>query len=570
MGKIRVMSDDLASKIAAGEVVERPASVVKELVENSIDAGADRIEVDVHEGGKRLVRVTDNGEGMDREDSLLAFERHATSKISAAEDLFRIASLGFRGEALPSIVRVSRTEMVTRKKGNETGTRLKIEGGKISKVEEVSSAQGTMVRVEDLFFNTPARRKFLKSESVEYGHIWDVLSRFLLSHNRIHFFIFKDGKEVLNAPPASNRKERAVLVFGQETAESLYEFEFSASAGDIYALASGPSVHRSSSRGLFIFVNGRFVRDRSLTHAVSTAYSRALTRGRWPVAVIYLQVPPHDLDVNVHPSKIEVRFKRSKEVYELVLSSIEVFLTKATWLGKRMERAPVSLPSAAKERVSAYRPQAKEPEQSSFKWERRKYGGAPVYSSLQIIGQSKDTYIITQSQDGLIIIDQHAAAERVCFVRLREGYESHQPLRQLLLIPQTIELSFHQAQALTANIVPLKRLGIELEPFGKSTFLLKAVPSSLVDTDYSALLSDIAESLPDRGGEKEFEKRLDGVLSRMACHSSIRAGRPLQKAEMEHLLRELDQVEFSAFCPHGRPVAHTISFAEIEGKFDRR
>lgn len=571
--------------------MERPSSVVKELVENSLDAGAGRIDVEVREGGKTFIQVTDNGEGMDREDALLAFERHATSKIDSERDLLTVMSLGFRGEALPSIARVSAMEVMTKTSSMDTGVRIAVKGGSIQGVEDSAGVQGTTMTVENLFYNMPARKKFLRSESAEYQHVWDVLSRYLLSRPRVYFVLVRDGRDVIAAPPVSDMRERAMAVVGDDAGRNLYEWRTSSGAGRLYALASGPQVHRASSGGLYIFVNGRYVKDRSLSHAVSSAYSRALAKGRWPVCILFLDVAPQEVDANVHPGKIEVRFKRPREVYDLVFSGLGGFLTQAPWLGGGLTSIPAPAPGGqeghsdlglggamasapapatspapsgeeAREPQAVYAAKGVQAELPSL--------GRPVYSSLTIIGQSRDSYIIAQSPEGLILIDQHAAAERVCFVRLKEAHHARRPIRQLFLVPQSIDLFAAQTDALVANGANLSGLGIDIEPFGRTTVLLTSVPAPLVDTDYSLLLSDIAEALPDRGGREEFERKLDDVLSRMACHSSIRAGRPLHMEEMERLLRELDEVEFSAFCPHGRPVAHLIAFSEIESMFGRR
>jgi DNA mismatch repair protein MutL len=595
-GKIKVLPEQLSNKIAAGEVVERPASVVKELIENSLDAGSSNIQVEIAEGGKGLIRVIDNGEGMEKEDATLAFERWATSKISREEELFSIQTLGFRGEALPSIASVSRVVLTSKVKGALVGTRVRIEGGKMQEVSDFGCPLGTEVEVRNLFFNTPARRKFLKSTSTELGWITETMSRFTLGFPKVGFQLTHDGRELLKAPSTLNSLDRAVEALGGEARGNLFPISFATGKYVVSGYISQPNYTRASSKGLYTFINHRFIQDRVINHAILEAYRDLGQRNRFPVVVLFLEMPSDLVDINVHPSKKEVRFQDPNRIHGAIVAALQNTLREAPWIkGKPLVEIEGKLGET--ERVKGYKKRVQEAlEQYSLQDKgispRGGYGrkyqlkvkagehykpgfSAPdrkegFYSSLQVIGQAANTYIICQNSESLFLIDQHAAQERITFVHLKEGFFSTRIARQTLLFPETIELSLQEAKALERHQEGLRGLGMELEHFGGNTFLLKAVPELLSKANYRELIRDLIDELSINLKSKKLEDGIDKILILMACHSAVRANQPLNQKEMESLLNELDEVEYSTHCPHGRPVIKEISFKELEKMFNRR
>ncbi|UCD85177.1 MAG: DNA mismatch repair endonuclease MutL [Deltaproteobacteria bacterium] len=595
-GKIKVLPEQLSNKIAAGEVVERPASVVKELVENSLDAGSSRISVEVEEGGKRLIRVIDDGEGLGREDAKLAFERWATSKIYQEEELHSISTLGFRGEALASIASVSRVVMITKVEGALAGTRVKIEGGKILEVADAGCPQGTDMEVKELFFNTPARKKFLKSTNTELGWITENMNRFTLGFSEVDFKLIHNGKSLLRASAKMSPLDRAVEALGGEVKGNLFPVSFSTGKYVISGYISQPDYNRASSKGLYTFVNHRYVQDRVINHAIIEAYRDLGQRNRFPVAVIFLEMPLELVDVNVHPMKREVRFRDQNRVHDAIVSAIQNTLREAPWVKDKTEGEIEKDPDitsrrreyrkGVQEALAKYSFQEKEtitkkgfPKKYQLKiksdeqyapeltYPDRKEG---FYSSLQIIGQAANTYIICQSSDSLFLIDQHAAQERITFVHLKEGYSKTKIARQSLLFPETMELGYQEAKVLEKHQEELKELGMELEHFGGNTFIIKAVPELLSNANYRELIRDLIDELSNDIKSKRLEDKIDEILILMACHSAVRANQPLTDREIESLLQSLDEVEYSSNCPHGRPVVKEISFKELEKMFNRR
>jgi len=631
MSNIRILPDILSNKIAAGEVVERPASVVKELAENALDAGATRILIDIEQGGRSLIRVADNGGGMNRDDALLAIERHATSKIASDEDLFNIRTLGFRGEALPSIAAVSRFALVTRDAVSDAGTELTIEGGKLVHVAETGAPAGTLVTVRQLFFNTPARRKFLKTVATEMAHIADILAGLALAWPQVQFRLTHNERVVKNWPAAVDPFERAVEVLGGGLRDDLHPLALSREGLSVGGWISSPRLRRTSSNGIFILVNRRWVRDRVVQHALFQGYSQRLVKGQFPLAVLFLAVPADQVDVNVHPAKNEVRFARSNDVHELIRRAVAQTLYdvdrpgfrqktpetnqvrdgKESYGGGRVaagmfspvdrdeaaygnrgwkaaptskEELPHGSPSFMGEASSlddrgGTRP-SKEDGFSDLKlstfnfkpsptrlqteiWEKRGFAG------MRVIGQLRDTYILCEAEDGLILIDQHAAHERVLYDRLTRRADAFRQAAQALLVPETVDLGFREAQALEALMPQLGELGLEVEPFGGGTVVVKAVPGFLSGREVRPLLTEIAEAAAGSESPANPQEALDFCRQRAACHGAIRAGQSLTSAQMQDLLRQLDECGNLSHCPHGRPTWLKWEMGVIERSFKR-
>ncbi|MGH7829779.1 MAG: DNA mismatch repair endonuclease MutL [Candidatus Binatia bacterium] len=574
--KIILLSESLANRIAAGEVVERPASVVKELVENSLDAGAKEISVRLEGSGSALIRVSDDGEGISPEDLALALERHSTSKVKDEADLFRISTLGFRGEALPSIASVSKLEIVSRARGQEIGYRLEVEGGKKKEPAQAGCPFGTTVEVRDLFFNTPARRKFLKSPATELGHICDVVNRMALAFPDVHFRLYQGAGLLSDSVPTVRLEDRLRQILGPEIAGSMVSFAWNRGKVGISGLVSAAPNSFPNTRYLLTYVNRRFVRDRILTHALSQGYETLLMKGRYPAAVLYLDLPPEEVDVNVHPSKYEVRFRRQSEVHDAVVEAVReglrreakeppprvVVKNERAFVGVREEPFPYPTFPLARE-LPSDRPR---PAEFDIRQEGVKNG---FYSSLEVLGQVLGCYLVCVSTQGLVLIDQHAAHERVAFERMRHQLDRGQLERQSLLIPQTLELPLHEAALLEQNIAALDHLGFSVEGFGPNTYAIESVPALLPPGDYRDVLRRIVVELADVERSTELKQDLEERLMTLACHSVIRANRKLNKQEIEALLRDLDQIDFATQCPHGRPVLIQFGPEQLERMFKR-
>ncbi|HEY6872673.1 MAG TPA: DNA mismatch repair endonuclease MutL [Geobacteraceae bacterium] len=591
--RIKILPENLTNKIAAGEVVERPASVVKELVENALDAGATEVTVEIESGGKKLIRVTDNGSGMSREDALLSLERHATSKIATDADLFHLATLGFRGEALPSIASVSRFSLATREAARIEGAEIYAEGGRIKDVKACGMAYGTEIAVRNLFFNTPARLKFLKSTETEAGHVGEFLARLAISRPEVRFTYLSDGRTVFRALNGTLR-ERAASLLGNSLAADLYPVEFESGGISVSGLVAPPGCSRSAASHLYTYINGRFIRDRVVQHAILQAYRNFMERGRYPVVVLFIQVPPGEVDVNVHPTKHEVRFREQARVHDAIQAAVESVLRKTPWIrAQPVAEAPPAVPSppqsASSVRVAEVReslaryaslPQRQEtfavppppvarpvvPERNEL---RAEAGPAGYFSGLTVIGQFNAAYILCQDGTDLVVIDQHAAHERVAFERLKLEFAALGVESQGLLFPETVELSFREAATLAEHAAELTRLGFELEAFGGATWLVKGVPRLVAGRDCLRILRDILEELAGLGKSRTFADAQEEILTRIACHSVVRGSHPLTLPEITALFLQMDTTEFSSNCPHGRPVSRTIGLGEIEKMFKR-
>ena len=597
--KIHILSEQLANQIAAGEVVERPASVVKELLENAIDAGADELFIEVEQGGKRLVRVSDNGCGMTKEDLFLALERHATSKIASSADLFALHTLGFRGEALPSIASVSRLRLTSRPADQELGWQLYAEGGTVRQAQATGAACGTVVEVRDLFFNTPGRRKFLRSDDTEFGHLAEVVTRLALARPDIHVRLSHNGRTHLEAYRHQRLEERAAALLGRPLVAEMVDLEAESADGIILTgLIGTPGLTRSSAGHVYVYVNGRFVRDRLLQHAILEGYRTLLEKRRYPVAVLFLDLPPDRVDVNVHPTKHEVRFREQQLVHDFVLNSVRGQLQGGSRFSEPSQPvfrvcsppdvppSPNPLPDPAgiavervRESLAAYGgclPFSMPPAGGSAGKGEAMAWPAPALQApsmlpddWRLIGQYLNSYLLCQAGSDLLLIDQHAAHERIGFEKLKRQLVSTGIERQALLFPAVIELDHREAALVGEQLAEFARLGFDLEPFGGRAFTVTAVPQLLADADLERLIRDVAEELAEVGRSGGLDAAIDQVLMRLACHAMIRANQALARAEMEALLRELKEIDFGSHCPHGRPVVRRMSRGEIERLFHR-
>jgi len=650
MGKIHVLSEAVANKIAAGEVVERPASVVKELLENALDAGSTRIKIQVEAGGKKLIQITDNGCGMVRDDALLAFERHATSKIKNAEDLLTVATLGFRGEALPSIASVSRLRLETRALEENSGVVVEINGGKIFKVEEAGLPAGTSVTVRDLFFNTPARKKFLKSESTELSHIASLVTHYALAHPDKHFELHSATNAMLVAPPVAGHSERVYQVFGKEVLDQLIsvaalqplerlglpqpppwrrqeedEDQAAVEPGElrVHGFVSKPEIQKLNRNSIFIFVNGRLIRDRLIQHALTEAYRNVIPPTVYPVVLLFLELPSGEVDVNVHPSKTEVRFRQQTVVHDFIRDSVRGALMKArpvpqftTEIAAHPTASP-SLTPGARTPVSAawqnlYAPA--QPQDFTLQppvpppaTERFQFSGgisveanaavpvagapefipgdgctpplpdepeapsdfAPSLSSLKPLGQIRESFILAVNHEGLWIIDQHVAHERVLFEKILRQREAQKVESQRLLMPLVLELTPAQ-QAVFAEISDeLAHNGFEAEPFGSRSIAVKVAPAGVEAAQIEHMLAELLDQFSREDQALNMEKVRARIAASIACHAAIKVNMALEQNKMEWLIAELSKTECPMSCPHGRPVVLRYSLKDIQRAFKR-
>ncbi len=683
MSKIRVLSDHVANQIAAGEVVERPASVAKELVENSIDAGARRVELDVEAGGRRLLRVSDDGEGLSRDDAVLAFERHATSKINSVEDLERVSTLGFRGEALASIASVARVELLTQQEGETEGTRVLIEGGRMRDVAPAARPRGTTIAVRDLFFNVPARRKFLRSEATESFHLTNLVTHYALAHPEISFALTNNGREVLRVAPAADLRERAYQIFGDDFIESL----LAVAGGDVRVarvkgFVSAPRARRTTRDAQYLFVNGRYVRDRLVARALAEGYRTVLPHGVYPSALLFLEVPPEEVDVNVHPAKTEVRFRRSSAVADAVRESVRAALYAGGYLrddasfavdangnefaantfrevegsspsvgdfgpnsgesaphtsflsdtasGVRLgaveEPAVLDAPEARQESIEFGWTPA--PEESPLKRDAaderrprpapsarpavedesaallRRDDGGPLHSQqeereaarpaavtlpplnsaagivrgvapeqltpdIRPLGQLEESYILATDSEGLLLIDQHAAHERVLFDKYRRLEESRRPESQTLLVPETFDLTPAQAAAFDEVSNELEGIGFSLTRLSGRTVAVRAVPADLAPAEARNLLAEILDTVEAEKRGRARATLRDEVAASLACHAAIKVNMPLTHEKMRWLIDRLLLTSSPTTCPHGRPAILRLNKRDIERGFHR-
>jgi DNA mismatch repair protein MutL len=669
MGRIHVLSEQVANQIAAGEVVERPASVVKELLENALDAGATRIKISVEAGGKKLIQITDNGCGMVRDDAMLAFERHATSKIKNAEDLLGVATLGFRGEALPSIASVSRLRLETcaaeMSGGAASGTVIEINGGKMARVEEAGLPEGTSITVRDLFFNTPARKKFLKAESTELSHIASLVTHYALAHPEKHFELHSATNAMLVAPPVAGYSERVYQVFGKETLDQLIAVaavqnlehvglpqpppwrreeaedaresrrDAGATPGEmrLHGFVSKPEIQKLNRNSIYVFVNGRLIRDRLVQHGLTEAYRNIIPPTVYPVVLLFLELPAGEVDVNVHPSKTEVRFRQSTVLHDFVRDTVRAALMKARpapqfmteihahatassgltpgareWeppsdiVGETGTRAfyepaggagfalqaPVAPPVSARFQfeggiaveANAAIPVARGLE-IQFAEAIPDNGCAPeidvreeeptlaALSTLRPLGQIRNSFILAVNEDGLWIVDQHVAHERVLFERVLKQRAAQKVESQRLLMPIVLELSPAQ-QAVFAEIADeLQHNGFEAEPFGARSVAVKVAPAGVDAAAVEKMLHELLDQISREEQSLNLEKIRGRIAASIACHAAIKINMPLEQNKMEWLLAELAKTDHPMSCPHGRPVVLRYSVKDIQKAFKR-
>lgn len=605
MSKIKVLPEAVANRIAAGEVVERPASVVKELIENSVDAGARRISIDVEAGGRRLIRVTDDGEGMSHEDALLAFERHATSKLYDSDDLFSIRSLGFRGEALPSIASVSRLILETQCEDSSTGTVVEIAGGKVVSVREQAFPRGTQIAVEDLFFNVPARRKFLRSESYELSQITTYATHYALAFPEIHFVLRSSNFEILAATPVSGFRERIFQIFGKDLLDELVEYQkdYGRSGVKVHLFTSRPHIQKYNRNSMFFFINRRLVRDRIILHAISEAYRNILPSGTFPVTILYVDIPYEDVDVNVHPAKTEVRFRHQSFVHDAIRDSILAGLTADKTIvpmGTESAKASPYTPPEPQPRIPeswgedpitrspfTLRPQASTTYAQdrtlglTFRTEKDTDGcgeliEAPAFSEfdrirseIRPLGQLRDSFIVAADSTGLVVIDQHVAHERVLF----EAYVRQRLAGKLdvqrLLMPIVVELPPRQL-AILENIIPeLAHNGFEVESFGPRTIAVKSAPAIIRAGAVEKLLTELLDGLERETQVVNIEALKNKIAATVSCHAAIKINTPLDEAKMKWLVTELMKADVPTVCPHGRPIILRYDLREIQKAFKR-
>ncbi len=622
MSDIRILSEALSNKIAAGEVVARPSSVVKELIENAIDARSSLITVEVESGGQSLIRVSDDGTGMTKDNALLSIERFATSKLQDAKDLFSISTMGFRGEALPSIAAVSKFTLITRAKDEDSGTNIIISGGKVLSVTETGAPIGTMVQVKDLFFNTPARKKFLKSNATEMSHIADIFSSIALGNKYVGFRLFSSGKLIRSFASSDSLNERAVKVLGKDLSAHLLEINLQEDNINVSGFISTPEITRSSSRMIRIFVNNRPVHDRAIASALFNGYRGNLMKSRFPLAVLYISLPYDKVDINVHPAKNEVRFFEVEKVCNVVTLAVKNTLDKV-----REAFYSVKEPVKASKPVEFKKPVEPETSVKAVQESLFQYSGksnkmpgniklknkqaVPVnqvvsekgqtISQDEIIlelpienvdtapgavkkepevqpphekkyfikGQVMSTYIIAETSSGMILVDQHAAHERIVYEKLKLANEKSVVESQTLLMPETLELGFREAQLLGVIAEALKDYGFDIEPFGGTTFIIKSVPAIIDKKETAPFILEMIDNLVDKKTNAIKNQWLDDTLMLMACHSAIRANHNMNIKEMEQLLLDLEKCSNPLHCPHGRPTMIKWSKKDVQRMFKR-
>ncbi len=616
LNRIRILPDTLANQIAAGEVVERPASVVKELIENAIDAGATRILIDVEKGGKDFIKVVDNGRGMSGDDAKLAFSRHATSKIVSAEDLEGILTLGFRGEALPSIASVAKVRLSTASDENQGGTLAVYEGGAGGAFKDIACPRGTTIEVAQLFYNTPARRKFLKGDSTEFSHIAQVVTHQALAYPRIHFNLKHNGREIINTLPAEQFLYRIAELFGAELIKELVKVEAQTPDYKLDGYVSSPIYTRANRSAQYCFINRRFVRDKVILHATQQGYSHLLPKGRHPVIFLDLTMDPKLLDVNVHPSKAEVRFAFQQEVHRLVSEGVRNALSR----NEKVD--PVALESVAEEELSfgidkgrgltpsqypsihsqptpsrtmvddyfvpssrdisgaletLYKPHEKASNVAGAS------GGKPIhydqkptpvssliFSEFEPLGQLDNSFIILQGKKGLVVVDQHVAHERILYERFKNAFKNKRIEVQQLLFPVPVEFSPAESELLIPHLERLKELGMEVELFGNNEFILRSVPAILKNNDHAQILRETVGLLSSQQSPDIIEEKFEDILIMMSCRNAIKVNHPLGPDQIAKLLSDLEQTEMPFTCPHGRPIALFYDIEDLLKKFLRK
>lgn len=597
-GKIVLLPEDLTNKIAAGEVIERPASIVKELLENALDAGATEISVVLAEGGCGSIHLQDNGAGIAPDEVPLAFCRYATSKIYQFDDLYQVRSYGFRGEALPSIASIARVEMLTRQAGAIAGTKIVVQNGQVVEISEVGCPPGTQLKISEIFGNVPVRRKFLKSQATEQKQCLEVLSRLALPHNSLRITVEMAGRVLLSLPATRNLAERIALLADQDLPEKLIPIDKTQGELSLKGYITQPDFSRSNSKQIHFYVNNRFVRDPLLQHAVMTACRHLIDSKRYPVAYLFLEIPPSEVDVNVHPAKLEVRFRHPQDIYHLVATALGMALAGATLSPTdRRPATPDQKPGAnydarVSEAVKRYsvaggrekpvfypRPSPKLAESdlragtalSLFPQEESAPPGRWRFADLEYLGQHSASYLIFSTPGGLVLLDQHAAHERIIFEDLkRRSRTANDRTGQLLLLPEVVSLSPGDYSLFLEVKDILAETGLEIEPFGTDTVVIRSIPLFLQGNDPKTILRDILDDLPEIRRYQALEEKKERVLIALACRRSLMARERITPAEAADLCRILDATPNGSTCPHGRPVSVTLSAGDLERMFKRR
>jgi DNA mismatch repair protein MutL len=622
MSKIRVLADHVANQIAAGEVVERPASVAKELVENSIDAGSTRITIEIEAGGRRLLKVSDDGEGMVRDDAVLAFERHATSKIRETHDLAAIGTLGFRGEALASIASVARVELITCVEGASAATRVAIDGGRMRDVKDAAHPRGTTISVRDLFFNIPARRKFLRSEATETFHLTNLVTHYALAHPEIAFTFINNGREVVRAPQAKDLRERAYQIFGDEFLENLLEVDGGEpQVARVTGYVSAPRDRRTSRDSQYLFVNRRFVRDRMIGRSLSEGYRSILPHGVYPAALLFIETPLEEVDVNVHPAKTEVRFRRQAAVADAVREAVRAALASANYVQPQVQEpvyfeapepprpiatataavssiapqpriefvapppppAPVSLPPVTEvsgdkiardielmiQSAASAKSAADLPPLNSAEKFAREVTSETLSANIRPLGQLDESFIIATDDEGLLLIDQHVAHERVLFDKYRALEAERRSESQQLLVPETFDLTPAQAAVFDDLAPEFESYGFELMRLSGRTVAIKAIPADLPRSEARNMLAELLDTVDAEKKNAARDTLRDEIAASLACHAAIKVNMPLAPEKMRWLIDRLLQTSSPTTCPHGRPVILRLSTRDILKGFHR-
>lgn len=581
MGMIQLLPDEVVNKIAAGEIIERPVSIVKELAENSLDAAATEIRVEIEGGGKHLIRVTDNGAGIASEDVLIAFERHATSKIRSADDLHQIGTMGFRGEALASIASVCQVNLKTRRAEEEAGLSVFLVNGKCQNKQPVALPPGTVIEARNLFFNVPARKKFLKSDPTEAGAIVHFMNAMAMAHPEISFCLFQNGREVLNCPRTITLKERVFQIFGAELLANLLEINETLYHFKLTGFVSSSDAMKTNRNYQYFFINRRLVKDKVLGNALYVAYRFFAESGQYPVAFLFLDMPHAMVDVNVHPAKYEVRFLQQGLVQKGIIDTIQKVLNEARPLPKFQMGSEATLPryfgpelmltggSTPQPAPMELLANATAPAPPGLQMPSPPQRKLPQEGQYKIVGQYDNTYILMSDDSGLIIVDQHVAHERVLYEQLLEKQEKHQMKSQPLLIPLVLELNPAQMMLIEDYLEPFREFGFEMEIFGNNSIVVKEVPDLLAEANYSAAVQRLVDDLEKlyRGGL--LQGFADEMRKSIACQASVKINMPLTKEKMEYIISQLLKTGTPQVCPHGRPIILRISHYEIEKNFRR-
>jgi DNA mismatch repair protein MutL len=599
-GKIHILPESLTNRIAAGEVIERPASIVKELLENAIDAGADDIAIELEKGGCGAVRIVDNGAGMDAEDVPLAFERYATSKIYRFDDIYSVRSFGFRGEALPSIASIARVEMTSRRREAIAGTKITVEAGVVKEVTETGCPVGTAVSVTRIFDPVPVRKKFLKAEATEQGACIDVIVRTALAHPAVRIKVVANKRDVLSIPQAKDAAERVSLVLGIDFAERVLPVQLSRDGVVVSGFISPPELTRSNSKQIYCYVNRRYVRDHLLNHAVMTAYRRIIEAKRYPAVVLFVDLSPEDVDVNVHPAKMEVRFRSPREIYDTLVSAAWGALSGGAPAAAALQAAGGSAEgatsgkayqarvsealkrytiSSGSERLLFVRDRwdgaHREPPRQAFPAAEKEVAAPETerpatLSDLTYLGQIAETYLVFAAPDGMVLVDQHAAHERVLFEKFKTMSASHKTISQQLLIPEVISLAPKDLRFIMESLEMLAGIGIEVEAFGGDAVIIKSVPSLIGHMEPRGVLMDILDEFSETERTASIGDKREKMMVSLACKAAVKANRKLKPEEVAALCRDLDQSPYAGTCPHGRPVVITLRTGDLEKMFKRK